>query len=73
MAAPLVGRYLHSRLRREDRQLSARWKYEPPTFYEVHAAAEARNAVRVEGIAPATIPAGAPLDTVVSSLEQSIR
>lgn len=33
--APIVGRYLHWTLRREERRLSAGWTYEPPTFREV--------------------------------------
>ena len=35
LAAPLVGRYLHWTLRREDRRLRKGWTYEPPTFREV--------------------------------------
>lgn len=35
LAAPLVGRYLHWTLKREDRRLAKGWTYEPPTFREV--------------------------------------
>ena len=72
LAAPLVGRYLHSRLRREDRQLSAGWTYEPPTFYEINAAAEATGAVRVEGIVPASAPPSVPHGISVSSLVEIV-
>jgi hypothetical protein len=57
LAAPLVGRYLYNRLIHEERQLAAGWTYEPPTFYEVNAAADAPRAVRVEGILPPSAPA----------------
>ncbi len=35
LAVPLAGRYVHLRLRREDRRLSQGCTYEPPTFYEM--------------------------------------
>jgi hypothetical protein len=35
LLASLAGRFILSRLRREDRRLAAGWTYEPPTFYEV--------------------------------------
>jgi hypothetical protein len=34
LSAPLVGRYLMGKLRREARRLESGWTYEPPTFYE---------------------------------------
>ena len=34
LAGPLLGRYILSSLRQEDRRLRAGWTYEPPTFYE---------------------------------------
>jgi hypothetical protein len=34
LAAPLVGRFLHHRLLREDRRLRQGWTCEPPTCYE---------------------------------------
>ncbi len=38
LAAPLIGRYLLTMLRREEKRLSNLWTYEPPTFYEHNAA-----------------------------------
>ena len=35
LAVPLAGRYVHFRLRREDRRLRQGCTYEPPTFYEM--------------------------------------
>lgn len=32
--APLLGRYILFKTRREDKRLAANWTYEPPTFYE---------------------------------------
>ena len=34
LAAPIVGRILTGKLRREARRLESGWTYEPPTFYE---------------------------------------
>ncbi len=34
LAAPLIGRYIFSKLKAEDARLKAGWTYEPPTFYE---------------------------------------
>ncbi|UCD28631.1 MAG: cobalamin-dependent protein [Planctomycetota bacterium] len=34
LAAPVVGRYIYSMLKREERRLSRGWTYEPPTFYQ---------------------------------------
>lgn len=36
LAAPLAGRYLHWKLRRQDAMLREGWTYEPPTFYETN-------------------------------------
>ncbi len=36
LLAPLVGRYLLSKLRQEDARLKTGWTYEPPTFYELN-------------------------------------
>jgi hypothetical protein len=44
LVAPLAGRYLYSKLKREQRRLSTGWTYEPPTFYEHNA--QAASAVR---------------------------
>ena len=41
--APLIGRYLHANLKREEKRLSAGWTYEPPCFYEKNAAASSLN------------------------------
>lgn len=69
LAAPLVGRYLHNRLCREERRLAAGWTYEPPTFYEVNAAGDAPGAVRVEG----TVPASAPPSVARGALASGVR
>jgi len=50
LAAPIVGRYLHHALRREERRLENGWTYEPPTFYETNRADESGGAKYVEGI-----------------------
>ena len=34
LAAPLAGRYILSRVAREERRVRRGWTYEPPTFYE---------------------------------------
>lgn len=34
LSAAVIGRYVYSRLRREDKRLKAGWTCEPPTFYE---------------------------------------
>ncbi len=34
LAAPLIGRYLYGKLRREEARLAAGQTYEPPTFYD---------------------------------------
>jgi hypothetical protein len=35
LAAPIAGRFVYHKLRREDARLRAGWTYEPPTFYEI--------------------------------------
>lgn len=52
LLAPLAGRYLYYSLRREETRLKSGWTYEPPTFYEVNAAAEATGAERITAITP---------------------
>ena len=42
IAAPLVGRYLAFKLRREERRLHDGWTYEPPTFREANQLASAK-------------------------------
>jgi len=36
LLAPLVGRYLYSKLKQEDARLKSGWTYQPPTFYELN-------------------------------------
>jgi hypothetical protein len=50
--APIAGRRLYRALRREEQRLSSGWTYEPPTYYEVNAAANAPGATRVTAITP---------------------
>jgi hypothetical protein len=38
--AALGGRYVHWKMRREEKRLARGWTYEPPTFYERNAAAQ---------------------------------
>ena len=40
LMAPVAGRVVYRRLKREARRLSDGWTYEPPTFYEHNAAVE---------------------------------
>jgi hypothetical protein len=51
LAAPLVGRYLHRRLRRQDALLRSGWTYEPPTFYETNRDAGPAGARRIVALA----------------------
>ena len=37
--APIAGRYILAKLRREDKRLARGWTYEPPTYYEKNAQA----------------------------------
>jgi hypothetical protein len=43
IAAPVVGRVVLSRMRREQRRQESGKPYEPPTFYEVNPAEAARR------------------------------
>ncbi len=52
LAAPIVGRYLYHRLRRQEQLLEDGWTYEPPTFYETNHSDGPSTATRVEGIRP---------------------
>ncbi|OQY60613.1 MAG: B12-binding domain-containing radical SAM protein [Desulfobacteraceae bacterium 4572_88] len=53
IAAPLMGRYLYTLLKKEDRQLATGKTYEPETFYEKNAAALAlEKNVRAVNISP---------------------
>lgn len=41
LAAPVIGRWIYSRLKKEEARLAAGWRYEPACFYEKNAAARA--------------------------------
>lgn len=45
LAAPIVGRYLYHKLRRQDEMLQNNWTYEPPTFYEINYPDESKDAM----------------------------
>jgi hypothetical protein len=36
LAAPIAGRYLYRKLKKQQEMLDAGWTYEPPTFYETN-------------------------------------
>jgi hypothetical protein len=58
IVAPLIGLYVWRALWREERRLAAGWRYEPPCFRELNAAALARQ--QAEAAAPCqgkTLPA----------------
>jgi hypothetical protein len=64
LAAPVIGRWIHGRLKKEEARLAAGWRYEPGCFYEKNAAAQAlkkapgaqpRPAAAVEGF-PVALP-----------------
>ena len=62
ISAPLIGRYLHAALQREEKRLAAGWTYEPETFYEKNPAAIAASS-RIAAEAPLrrpTLPIHAP-------------
>lgn len=62
ISAPLIGRYLHTALQREEKRLAAGWTYEPETFYEKNPAAIAVSS-RIAAEAPLrrpTLPIHAP-------------
>ena len=50
LAAPIVGRYLHHKLRRQEKLLASGWTYEPPTFYETNLPRGPRAAKQVAGV-----------------------
>lgn len=60
LAAPIVGRYLFHRLRREQRRLIQGWTYEPPTFYETNQIDGPESAARVAGVPATGQPSPAP-------------
>jgi radical SAM superfamily enzyme YgiQ (UPF0313 family) len=55
ISAPLIGRYLHAALQREEKRLAAGWTYEPETFYEKNPAAIAASS-RIAAEAPLRRP-----------------
>lgn len=59
LAAPLVGRYLLTMLRREENRLSRGWTMEPATFYEHNASALAHLAQMASRIGSNLAPGGA--------------
>ena len=49
--AAVGGRYILSKIRREEKRLAAGWQYEPPTFYETNFLPAAGNpAVRTRSV-----------------------
>ena len=50
LAAPIVGRYLYYKLRREEDRLANGWTYEPPTFYESNQSNSPDGTTFVEGL-----------------------
>ena len=68
LAASIAGRYLHYKLRKQQKMLEAGWTYEPPTFYESNQADAPGNAK----VAP-SVPVSRsrePAETVEVSLEE---
>ena len=64
VTAPLLGRFVLARMRREQRRLDRGWRYEPPTFYEVNAAEAASGRStgrRCRWVHPGVPDAAAPL------------
>ncbi len=51
LAAPIAGRYLLHKLRREQSRLVAGWTYEPPTFYETNMPGDSSTAEYMPGVA----------------------
>jgi radical SAM superfamily enzyme YgiQ (UPF0313 family) len=50
LAAPLAGRYLHHKLRRQEALLANGWTYEPSTFYETNDSRVSPAATQVAGV-----------------------
>jgi hypothetical protein len=59
--APLIGRYLHLSMKKEEKRLGKGWKYEPKTFYEKNPAAlaleNATGKARVDRALTSFVPA----------------
>jgi radical SAM superfamily enzyme YgiQ (UPF0313 family) len=54
LAAPIVGRYLYHKLRRQEAMLQQGWTYEPPTFYETNRVDGPANATLVKSVLAST-------------------
>jgi radical SAM superfamily enzyme YgiQ (UPF0313 family) len=50
LAAPVVGRYLYYKLRRQEAMLQQGWTYEPPTFYETNRLDGPPNATLIRSV-----------------------
>jgi len=61
LAAPIAGRYLYSKLKKQQQMLEEGWTYEPPTFYETNFSAGPTGS---EYIKTALACGGAPLASV---------
>ena len=64
LAAPLIGRYVYSRLQKEEERLAAGFSYEPSSFCEKNAAAIAlEKAVAAESLIGSgeLFPVGEPI------------
>ncbi len=55
IAAPLLGRYIDSALKKEEKRLADGWKYEPDTFYEKNAAALSLSDIKAGAGKPRTV------------------
>jgi hypothetical protein len=64
LLAPILGRYILGKVRKEQQRLDANWTYEPPTFYEKNAAATALVPASHSRLAPAKLAAAVALATV---------
>ena len=64
LLAPLIGRYLLHKVKRENKRLQAKWTYEPPTFYEKNAPASVQVHQPHSRLAPAKLAAAVALATV---------
>jgi radical SAM superfamily enzyme YgiQ (UPF0313 family) len=68
--APLIGRYILSRLRREGKRLARGWTYEPPTFYEKNAPAFSQAGAGLSLATPAKWAAAVALMTSVANMQK---
>ena len=63
ITAPLIGKYLHHTIKREEARLAAGWTYEPRTFYEKNAAALVAS--RVSEASPKALKVGRLVQTAL--------